>query len=81
MEAKMSSLTSNERSSIENARRWLDAAEVEMKIGGGCRAAAIPMLYDALAQVGATIAACAAALERHRIEDAMARRAAEEDER
>lgn len=77
----MGDLSRNERAPIEEARRLLDAAEFEMRLGGGYRVAALPMLYRALAEVGAVIAACSSELERYRIEDALARRAAEADER
>ncbi len=77
----MSNITEHERTAIANVRRHLDAAEAEMRRGGGYRVAAMSELYDALAAVGHTISASAAALERYRIEDALARRAAEADER
>ncbi len=59
-------LTAQEASSLATARRKLDEAEVEMRYGGGCRAAALPMLYDALAAVGALVHATATELERSR---------------
>jgi hypothetical protein len=52
-----------------------------MRLGGGHRAAAVTELYDAAAAVGHAISASAMALVRYRIEDAMARRAAEADEK
>ncbi len=61
-----SELTAQEASSLATARRKLDEAEVEMRYGGGCRAAALPMLYDALAAVGALVHATATELERSR---------------
>lgn len=77
----MSNITDNERRAIASAREHLDAAEAEMRLGGGHRAAAVTELYDAAAAVGHAISASAMALERYRIEDAMARRAAEADEK
>lgn len=77
----MSNITDQERTAIANVRRHLDSAEAEMRRGGGYRAAAMSELYDALAALGHAVSATATALERYRIEDAMARRAAEEDER
>ena len=61
-----SELTAQEASSLATARRKLDEAEVEMRYGGGCRAAALPMLYDALAAVGSLVHATATELERSR---------------
>ena len=51
---------------LAEARQLLDAAEAEMRYGAGCRAAALPMLYDALAAVGALVSATATELERSR---------------
>lgn len=59
-------LTAQESSALYHARRKLDEAEAEMRYGGGCRAAALPMLYDALAVVGSLVSATATELERSR---------------
>jgi hypothetical protein len=59
-------LTDREASALAEARRLLAAAEAEMRYGAGCRAAALPMLYDALAAVAALVSATATELERSR---------------
>ena len=59
-------LTAQEAAALATARRKLDEAEAEMRYGGGCRAAALPMLCDALSAVGSLVSATATELERSR---------------